>query len=153
MGACVDREPGERPSTTGHRGPAAGGGKVGAAERRAEAVVDHLLRAHPLTSGQASVAERRGGAADEDRGRHVLGSAPTSCFWAGEGGRIHSAAACSGGSLSALTHDATTPAITPFPRAMACTLASPCCVLKRDGLSAVGGHDRPLTLARRNLAS
>jgi hypothetical protein len=58
------------------------------------------------------VAERRGGAADEDRGRHVLGSAPTSCFWAGEGGRIHSAAACSGGSLSALTHDATTPAIT-----------------------------------------
>jgi len=58
--------------------------------------VDHLLRAHPLTSSQASVAERRGG---------------------------------SGGSLSALTHNATTPAITTFPRAMACTLASPCCVL------------------------
>jgi hypothetical protein len=53
MGARVDREPGERPATTGHRGPAARGANVGAAERRAEAVVDHLLRAYPLRSGQA----------------------------------------------------------------------------------------------------
>src|SRR4051812_3844160 len=73
MSSCIEREPGERPSTTGHRGPAARGGKVGAAERRAEAVVDHLLRAHSLASRQASVAERRGGSADEDCGRHVLG--------------------------------------------------------------------------------
>ena len=53
----------------------------------------------------------------DDFGRLVfsgrpVGSAPTSSFWAGQGGPIRSAAACSGGSLSALTHDATTPAIT-----------------------------------------
>ena len=94
------------PSTTRHRGPAARGGKVGAAERRAEAVVDHLLRAHPLTSGQASVAERHGGAptrtaggmspAARSVGAHLLLLARR------KGGRIRSATACSGGSAERL---------------------------------------------------
>jgi hypothetical protein len=86
---------------------------------------------------QATAPERHRRAIGEDGGRHVLGrplgSAPTACLWAREGGRIRSAAACSGGSLSALTHDATRPAFTPLPR-MTRTLASRCCALKRDGL-------------------
>src|SRR3954467_9850605 len=36
-----------------------------------------------------------------------LGSAATSCFWLGAGGRIATASPCSRGSVSALTHDAT----------------------------------------------
>src|SRR4051794_38220453 len=45
-----------------------------------------------------------------------LGSAPTSSFCSGEGGRIRSAADCNTGSVSALIHAAVSPTMTPVAR-------------------------------------
>jgi len=97
--------------------PAGRGSDIRHTETRAHAVVDHLLGAKPLRHRHPA-AERNGRAVDEDRGRHVLGMPArigAHILLLARGGRQDRLGEPLQARLgSALTHDATRPAITSF---------------------------------------